>query len=143
MRIINYQVCSHTGYMPSSKHFSHTACNTSNPYCVLPLLSFFLCAPFLKIFTEFITVFLLFYVLGLGCEAWDLSLLTRDLNLSSLVLRKVLTSGPLGKPIFHCFNHDTHRYIHFSPVTHLLKILEVSHCLGVIFCLLRTIYNFR
>lgn len=42
MRIINYQVCSHTGYMPSSKQFSsHTACNTSNPYCVLPPLSFF------------------------------------------------------------------------------------------------------
>ena len=48
MRIINYQVCSHTGYVSSSKHFSsHTACNTLNSYCVLPPLSFFfLCAPF-------------------------------------------------------------------------------------------------
>ena len=49
MRIINYQVCSHTGYMPSSKHFSsHTACNTSNPYCVQPPLSFFFYVHHLK-----------------------------------------------------------------------------------------------
>lgn len=106
MRIINYQVCSHTGYMSSSKHFSsHTACNTLNSYCVLPPLSFFffMCT-ILKIFTEFIQVFLLFYVLGLGCEACGILASWPGTEPLSLVLEgKVLTSGPLGKPILPLF----------------------------------------
>ena len=107
MRIINYQVCSHTGYMPSSKHFSsHTACNTPNPYCVQPPLSFYfnLCGPFKKYLLNLLQYFFFFMFWVLGCEACGiLASWPGTEPLSPVLEGKVLTSGPSWKPILPPF----------------------------------------
>lgn len=89
MRIINYQVCSHAGYLPSSKHFStHTACNTSNPYCVLHRCHFFfLCVPFKKSLLDLLQYSFFFMFWVWGCEACGILASWPGIELMPLVVQ--------------------------------------------------------
>ena len=52
-----------------------------------------------KVFTEFVTILLTFYVLVFWPQGiWDLSSLTRDGTRTPALEGEVLTTGPAGKP---------------------------------------------
>ena len=132
MRIINYQVSSHTGYVSSSKHFSsHTACNTLNSYCVLPPLSFFFYVHHFKNLYWIYSSIPSFLCFGFGLWGmWDLSLLTRDWtsvpgiggqSLNQWAIREAHSSTVLT--MTHTDTYTLALSLIYS------KNLEVSHCL--------------
>ena len=65
----------------------------------------------LKVFIEFVTILLLFYVLYFWLRGvWDLSSLTRDPTCTPALEGKVLTTGPPGKSLRYIF----YKYIFFN-----------------------------
>ena len=67
---------------------------------IFKLFFFFLKWTILKIFIEFVTVLLLFYVSGFWQQGmWDLSFLTRDWTWTPALEGKVLTAGLPGKSL--------------------------------------------
>ena len=59
---------------------------------------FFLCRLFFKVFIEFVTILLLFYVLAFGCKACGVLVSQAGIEPTLPALEgKVLTTGPPGK----------------------------------------------
>ena len=85
----------------TNTHYEHVARRICFVWFLL--IYFFLTWTIFKVFIEFVTILLLFYILVFGsCSMWDLSFPTSDQTCTPCIGRGVLATGPPGKSLL-CF----------------------------------------
>ena len=100
------------------------------PWCLLYFIylfkDFFGQWTIFKVFIEFATILLLFYILVFWpWGMWDLGSLTRDKPVSSALEGKILATEPPGKPLLLCFRFIKLCQLHFLPRIFLVYMFSI------------------